>query len=151
MNYTTAIFLINNKARAITVAYEPEEPPTTPWNGQATKTKTSCGLPNRMLFKTLDPDIKKDDYVVVPTHTRHGMTVCRVVEADVDVDFDSAALVAWIVAKVDRAPYDQTIQQEDVAIAAIRKAETRKKRNDLRDAILTDQLEAIQALPIASA
>lgn len=132
MNYTTAIFLINKDVRAIMVNYEPHSPE-----------KLS-------MFKTLDKTIKKDDYVIVPTHTRHNMTVSKVIETDVDVDFDNGLPVEWIVAKVDRRQYEVTLSQEGDAIAVIKSAEKTKKRNELAAALLADSKDALKALPITT-
>ena len=132
MNYTTAIFLINKDVRAILVNYEPH-------------------APDRVtMFKTLDKTIKKDHYVIVPTHTRHNMTVSKVIEVDVDVDFDNAAPVEWIVARVDRHQYEVTLSQEGDAIAVIKSAEKTKKRNELAAALLADSKDALKALPITT-
>lgn len=132
MNYSTAIFLINKDVRAILVNYEPN-------------------LPEKLcMFKTLDKTIKKDDFVVVPTHTRHGMTVSKVMEVDVDVDFDNQTLVDWIVTKVDRSQYEVTLSQEGDALAVIKSAEKTKKRNELAAALLADSKDALKALPIST-
>ena len=131
MNYTTAVFLINKHVRAVKATYEEHD---------------GAG---RTVFKTLDDTIKVDDYVIVPTTTRHKMTVCKVVEVDVDVDFDSSENCDWIIARVHMAEHEQVLEQEKDAIAAIKSAELRKKREDLRDAILADHVDDIKALPIA--
>lgn len=133
MNYTTAVFLINADVRAVICCYEPEEE----------RTKN-----NRYTFKTLDKTIQKGDLVVVPTDTRHGMTVVKVVEVDVDPDFDSDIQLKWIVGRVDQAPYITTLAREAEAVAVIKSAEKTKKRNDLRAAMLADSSEALKALPI---
>lgn len=132
MNYSAAIFLINKHARAILCTYD-DEPGTKP-----------------TVFKTLDPAIVEDDFVVVETDTRHKMTVVKVVETDVDIDFDATATIRWIVGRVDRNAHDETLQQERAAIRAIKSAELRKKREGLRDALLADHVETIKALPIAA-
>jgi hypothetical protein len=130
MNYTTAIFLINKNVRAVLCNYEPDAPD------------------KKVMFKTLDPTIKVDDLVIVPTKTRHGMTVSKVVETDVDVDFDSHTPVCWIVTKVDSANHKQTLAQEADAIRIIQSAEKTKKRNELAAALLADSGGALKALPI---
>lgn len=130
MNYSTAIFLINKNVRAVICNYEPDSPD------------------KRVVFKTLDQNIREGDYVIVPTKTRHGMTVSKVVETDVDVDFDSAAEVGWIVCQVDQAQYKITMAQEADAIAVIKSAEKTKKRNELAAALLVDSKDALKALPI---
>lgn len=129
MNYTTAVFLINNAVRAVICTYEAEDKAP------------------RTMFKTLDKTIHVGDLVVVPTNTRHNMTVCKVVETDVDVDFDNQACVQWIVGKVDATQYQITVAQEADAITAIKSAEKTKKRNELRDAMMADVVE-LKALPI---
>lgn len=137
-NYTTAIFLINRDVRAVLCTYEPDVP----------------GAPNgtrqRIMFKTLDPTIKAGDYAIVPTDTRHLMTVVRVAEVDVDVDFDSEAKVDWIIGVADRTAYTQTVCQEASAIQAIKQAERWKKRDELRSALLASHEATIRALPIAN-
>lgn len=130
MNYTTAVFLINKNVRAVLCNYEPDAPD------------------KRVMFKTLDATIKVDDFVIVPTKTRHEMTISKVVAVDVDVDFDSAVAVCWLVAKVDKANYEATLAQEAQAVAVIKSAETTKKRNELAAALLADSKEALKALPI---
>lgn len=131
MNYSTAVFLINTKARAIKCTYDPERnaPPTT--------------------FKTLDETIAVDDYVVVPTDTRHKMTVVKVTEVDVDVDFDSNVQMQWIVGTVDRSGFETTLAEEADAITKIKSAELRKKRTDLRNNLLADYAQDLKTLPIA--
>ena len=130
MNYSTAIFIVNNEARAVRCEYEP-------------------GGGNPQNFKTLDASIKKDDMVVVPTSTRHGFTVVKVIETDVDVDLDAATEMKWVVAKVDKGRYDDLLAKEAAMIKTIKSAEVRKKREDMRAAIFKDQEETLKALPLA--
>ncbi len=132
MNYSTAIFLISDQARAVNVTYEKEE--------DAPKT----------MFKTLDPNIKVDDYVTVPTDTRHKMTVCKVVEVDVEPDLETSREVKWIVGVVDTVDFDQIKSQEGDAIARIKSAEKTRKRKELRDALLADVGDGLTSLPIYS-
>ena len=131
MNYSKAIFLISNEARAILATYETGD------------------TASRTLFKTLDPGIAVGDYVVVETCTRHHMTVCKVVETDVDVDFDDSDEIKWIIGTVRRENFDALKAQEADAIAKIRSAEKRKRRNELREALVADT-EELKALPIYS-
>lgn len=132
MNYTTAVFLINKNVRAVLCNYEPD------------------AQDKKVMFKTLDPKIKEGDLVIVPTKTRHGFTVSKVVETDVDVDFDSQTLVNWLVCKVDPADYEATLTQESDAIQVIKSAEKTKKRNELAAALLVDSKDALKALPITA-
>jgi len=132
MNYSTAIFLINKHARGIAVTYEADE------------------HAKREIVKTLDQDIQVDDFVIVQSDTRHKMTVCKVVETDVDFDLDSNTKMNWIVNKVDTEAFKEILTQETQAIATIKRAELRQKRDTLRDNLLKDHMETIKALPISA-
>lgn len=131
MNYSTAVFLINDKVRAVAVTYE------------------SGDNAARTIFKTFDQSIKKDDYVLVPTDTRHKMTVCRVVDDAVDPDLEAATKMEWIIGVVDRSDYERVLSQEQAAIDAMKSAEKNRKREELRKSLLADSEGAIKALPIA--
>lgn len=131
MNYQTAVFLINDQVRAISATYESE------------------ANAKREIFKTFDKTIKVDDMVIVPTDTRHKMTVCKVVEVDVDFDMDTTSTVRWIIGRVDMEGFKKTLEQEAVAIEAIKSAELRKKREDLRKNLLADHAASLASLDIA--
>jgi hypothetical protein len=131
MNYSTAIFLINQHARMVAVCYEPEKQQPL------------------YHFKTLDASIAVGDLVVVPTDTRHKFTVCKVEAVDVDVDFDSSTQFKWIAGKFDAAAYEKVLGLEELAISQIRLAENRKKRVDLRNNLLAQQAEDLKTLEIA--
>jgi hypothetical protein len=133
MNYTTAVFLINASIRAVRVAYEPGE-----------------GSGKNTIFKTLDPLIKKDDFVVVPTKTRHGMTVVKVEEVDVTVDYDSATPMEWIVSVVNKAPYEEVLKQEEIAITEIKTAEEHRKRTELQKSLTAINPSKFASLQLAA-
>lgn len=139
-NYSTAVFLLNNKVRAVLGIYKPD-----PLNAPV-----SAPLEKRVMFKTLDPDIKKDDIVLVPSATRHNITTFKITDVDVDVDLESPTKVEWIVGVVDRTDYDQVLAMEASAINAIKSAQTTKKRKELRETLMADvPVDTIKALPIA--
>lgn len=118
MNLSTAVFLLKNSAaRAVLVTYEPD---------------TTSRKQDRVMYKTFDASIKKGDMVVVPTDTRHNLTVCQVDAVDVDVDFDSNTQVAWIVGKIDMADVNSIKAQEDNIINIIKAAEKNKKKLELQ-------------------
>ncbi len=98
MNYSTAVMLINPNIRAIKTIYEPE-------------TERGCAQ-TRYIFKTLDPSIKEGDYVVVPTDTRHEMTVVLVVEVDAEVDFESAIEIKWVINRVSTEESENVLSEE---------------------------------------
>ena len=130
MNDSTAIFLLSDQVRGVMVAYEAHE----------TADRTMC--------KTLDPNIKVDDFVVVTTDTRWGMTVCKVMETDVEPDFDSTEVVKWIVGVVDTVDHEELKAQEADALVKIKAANKRQKREELRDALIANAGEDVKALPI---
>jgi hypothetical protein len=118
MNLSTAIMLVNKEVRPVKVSYEPD-------------TKGNPGV----YFKTLDPSIKTDDYVVVPTGTRHGMTVCKVTEIDYVVDFNTTTQYMWVVGKVDKHAYEGILKQEQTVLDRIGKAEENRMRKQLAESM----------------
>lgn len=120
MNLTAAIMLVNSSVRPLRVEYDPD---------YAYKNN-----PNK-LFKTLDPSIAVGDYVIVPTSTRHGMTVCKVSEVDFSVNFDSPVDYAWVYGKVDKDAVDALLSQEAQVISRIAKAEENRKRKELAESM----------------
>ena len=130
MNQSTAIFLINDAVRAVVCKYDVKE------------------HERQIVCKTFDKDIKVDDIVVVPTATRHGYTTVKVVEVDVDVDFDGTEQVGWIVQRIDPVFYQDVLAQEADALAKINHAEKQRKRKELAASLLANT-EGLQNLSIA--
>lgn len=124
MNTSTAVMLINEEIRAITTSYDVEP-----------ENKTGF-VPKRVMFKTLDKTINVGDLVVVPTSTRHGFTVVKVMEVDVDVDFESPTKIEWIVQKVDTAPYSTILQEENKWVETLKASEKRRKREEIKKNML---------------
>jgi hypothetical protein len=117
VNYSTAIFLINPKVRAIAAIYEPD---------------TDSRKAPRTVFKTFDQTISTGDYILVPTETRHKMTVNKVVEVDVEPDLESAACMHWVIGTVDRVAFEDVLTQEARAIELMKAAEKTHAREELR-------------------
>ena len=140
MNYSSAVMLINQNIRAVKVTYEPD-------------IELVPGAPKkeRTIFKTLDQTIQKGDYVVVPTDTRHKLTVVQVDEVDVDVDFESSVELKWIVCKSPMENYKNILVEEAKWVEALKAAERNRKREEIKKSMLdmakTDELEK---LPIAN-
>lgn len=132
MNESTAVFLIRDDVRAIEATYEPEESPK--------------------LFKTFDPNIKVDDFVIVPTDTRHKMTVCQVTDVDLDIDVETTQTVKWIIGTISPEDFEKLKEAEAEAISLIKHAQKRKRRAELRDALLDEkarrELEGLTDLPL---
>lgn len=133
MNHTTAVFLINDKVRAVYGTYDPDR-------------KGS----DKTLFKTFDPSIKVGDFCIVPTNTRHNMTVVEITDVDVEFDIETPAQMAWIIGKIDLEEYTSILAQEQVAITTIQSAEKNRKRKALREAIFADAETQLNKLPIAA-
>ena len=116
MQHDTAVFLVSEDVKAVTCEYEPDG-----------KTYT---------FKSLIPNLKKDDYVVIPTDTRHGFTVVKVVDPDIEIDLEGnfgTTGLKWLASRFDPAEYAKVLANETLAIETIRKAEKKRKRRELRD------------------
>ena len=124
MNYSTAIFLINSDVRAVSVSYEQDA--------------EGRGIKPFHTFKTFDPDVAIGDFVVIPTGTRHNMTVARVEEVDLEIDVDSCVDMRWLVGRVDTAAYEAVVAQEADAIAQIKSAEKRARQEELKAKLIAD-------------
>jgi len=132
MNPSLIVFLINKDVRCVGVSYEPDG--ATPPGGKQIR-----------LFKTMDAAMRPNDLVVMPTDTRWGMTVGRVETVDVDVDFDASTKMEWLVQAVDKTTFDKMLAVEETAIQTVRKAEIRRKREELARDLLADNPD-LQAL-----
>jgi len=123
MNESTAIFLISDEIRAVEATYESDD--------------DACPK----LFKTFDLGVAVGDYVVVPTDTRHHMTVCKITSVDLDIDVETTQEVKWIIGTVDPADYEDLKRQEQNAVTMIKHAQKRKRRQEMREALLDAQAE----------
>lgn len=130
MHSSKIVLLINESARAMVGVYE------------------DTGSPAE--FKTLDPTIQVDDLVVVESGTRHGMTVVKITEADVDLDFEANKEVKWIVCRINTEAHNDLLRQEREAINAANSAERRRKREELRASMFADHQEQMKTLSLAS-
>lgn len=130
MNYSTVAFLCNDKTRAVKAQYEP---------GKQSYT-----------YKTLDPTIKVDDIVVVPTDTRHGFTCVKVTEVDCEAPLDENDRIEyrWIVGRVDIPAYESVLEQEKQVVDAVKKGRTEKRREELSENFLAGLNGDLKALPL---
>jgi len=122
MNYSTSVMLINEDIIAVSTLYTPDPE------------KGAKGP--RTIFKTLDKSIKSGDFVVVPTSSRHYMTVVKVDEVGVDVDFEDPEVVDWIIARVDATAADKIKTLEQVWIEKLKQSEKKHQKNELRKKLL---------------
>lgn len=123
MNYTLASFLLDDNVRAVLVNYDPAD----------------VGKKHRYC-KTTDRSIKPDDLVIVPTTTRHGFTVCKVMEVDVEPPLDSDDPISWIVGTVDLDAYERTKKQDDADIAKVKARRLDNMRRQMRAAMFADDV-----------
>src|SRR5689334_18813988 len=131
MNLSHAVFLVNKGARAVKGIYEPSG--TMDHNDVYVNPKGQK-IANAV-FKTLDKSIKVGDLCVVPTGTRHGFTVIKVTEVDVDLDFEDKTPVEWIVSRVNVDEYKNLLSEESKLTDEIRKKEFAVRRSQLMDAL----------------
>lgn len=135
MNYSTAIFLVNSAVRTDSVSYEPDTNDATGRRGKGPF----------YTFKTIDAAIQPGEFVTIPTDTRWKMTVARIEEVDLDVDFDSSVEFKWLIGHISTDAYEAILKQEADAIAKIRSAEKRHKQDELKEKLLADNPD-LQAL-----
>lgn len=137
VNPSLAVFLINREVRGVMCAYDFEDDKhTKPLHGKT------------YLFKTLDQSIQKGDLVVVPTSTRVGFTVVKVIDIDVEPDYNSDIDYKWVVSKLDTSTYDGLIKKEEAGKQAIREAEKLAARNELKEKLFQFNEEKLKALPL---
>ncbi len=137
MNYNTLMFLVNKDLRAVLGIYDAKEEKGQP-------------IVKRIMFKTLDPDITVGDLVLVPTNTRHKMSVNEIVDVDVDVDIENGGHIPWLIGRsTDRAEYNRLVKWENDAIFRVKRGEKLKAQEALRETLLKDH-EFLKALPIVS-
>lgn len=127
LNKSTAMFIFTDKCRGIACSYEPGSVSRDD-DGNITE-DSRTGL---YTYKSLDPDIKVGDYVIVPTDTRHKLTVVKVEDVDVEPDYDSNIIYKWIVGRVALKDHEALVAQENDAIKMIQRAEKRKRRIEIK-------------------
>lgn len=128
MNYTSAIFLTNPNVRAMATSYEVDA--------------EGKGVKPFITYKTMDHSLEKDDYVLIPSGTRHGMAVVRIEEIDVEVDLEDTKQLGWIMSgPIDKTNYEKVVAWEAAAITAIKSAEKRAKQDELRAKLIADNPE----------
>ncbi len=135
MNFSTAIFLVRSDIRAVAVSYDVDS--------------EGKGIRPFVMHKTADQTMGVGDYVVIPTDTRHGLTVARVEEVDLEVDFDNMTPAKWIVGALDLGAYENLLAKETEVIDAIKSAEKRRKREELADKLRADTPEVAQFTDLA--
>lgn len=150
MDASKIVFLINDQVKLIAVNYEPhnESLGGTPEAYRDSRLVATPTEKKKYLFKTMIQDLAVGDYVVVETGTRHGMTVCKVTEIDLDVDFDDGVALKWAIQRVDTEGYKTLLDGEQEAIQAAKRAELKKKRSELRAGIFAEHAEMLDGLAL---
>jgi hypothetical protein len=135
MNYSTAVFLINDTCRAVEAIYEAD---------------TDQRKAPRTIFKTFDDTIKAGDIILVPSETRHRVTTCKVTAVDIEIDITTTADIKWVIGVVDQAHYEQLKAVEENAIRQIKAAEKTHQREELKKKMFANMDEnAIKTLQLA--
>lgn len=84
--------------------------------------------------------LRLDEFVVVPTGTRLNLTVCKIVEVDVDDWMDTDKELGWVVGRVDMADANKVKAWELEAIQGLKDAEKRKRRREMQ-ASMTEAMD----------
>jgi hypothetical protein len=119
-NTSLAVFLVDDRARCIKVAYDKQQM----YGGKDIGSDIKS-------FKTLDPTIKKGDFVVIETSTRWGLTVGRVEEVDCLVNYANPEEMRWAIG-FDHSTFKLLKEEEQKLIGVVSKAEEQDAREQLR-------------------
>lgn len=122
MHDSNRIFLASDTVRAVKGIFE------TDTNNQPTA--------KREYFKTFNTTLKVGDLVNVETSTRHGVSVIKIVEIDVDIDIESNEPTRWILGRVETAEYEKFKTMEGDMVSEMKKAELKAKRDDMREKVM---------------
>lgn len=111
MNYSTAVILINKNVRIVEGKYED--------GGKI------------QLFKTLDHTLKIDDYAVVESGTRWGITTVKITKDKVYTNLDATAEVGWVVQKIDMPTHEKVKEMEARAIDIVARGEQMNRQEEV--------------------
>lgn len=98
--------------------------------------------------KTFISDLKPGEFVIVQTSTRYNATVCKVVEVDVEVDFDSDTPIGWVFGRVDMATLEKLCAEEERILNVIRNAELAERRLKLKNTVLAQLGDTLPQLTV---
>lgn len=118
MNYSTSVLLINENIRTVKGLYEEHG--------------------KQEIFKTVDKSLNVDDFAVVESTTRWGMTTVKITAVDVtdEVDFDSSCQMKWAIGKIGKEDHDKLKKMENDLIAVMKIGELRKRREEITKNVL---------------
>ena len=122
MHDSNRIFLASDTVRAVKGIFEVDV------NNQPTA--------KREYFKTFNTELKVGDLVNVETSTRHGVSVIKIAEIDVDIDVESNEPTRWILGKVETTEYEKFRTMEGDMVSEMKKAELKAKRDDMREKVM---------------
>lgn len=143
MHDSAKILLIDEKIIPVVGIYDPHKTASHQINGNGR---------NVALFKTYDSTLKKGDFVVVRTSTRHNMTVVEIKSVgldavdDVDRALDEGEEVKWVVGKVDTTEFEQLDAQEKHLLKAARVAKRKRERTEFLSDLGVGSMEELKAL-----
>lgn len=89
-------------------------------------------------FKTFDSSIEIDDYLIVPKDTCHKMTVVKVTKINIHPDIKSDKAMDWVIGKVDRSQFEDTLDRESRFIQKAREGERKREMAQMKADIFGD-------------
>lgn len=100
-------------------------------------------------FKTFMTDLEVGEKIIVTSDTRHGFTVCEVLEIDVEPTLNDSSKIHWAVNRFDTTDHENIIKGEKDFLAVAKKAELAKQREQMRETMMgdldTDSVKLIDA------
>ncbi len=131
-NKSLAVFAVDNSVRGIIAVYNDGD-------------DASKGI----FYKTFDQDIEVNDIVIVPAKSRLGFTTNKVVQVDVDPDFERTKEVKWIAGRADFTTYESNIAGEKALMEKLNEGDRARAREsvaaDLK-ATMGDDYKLIEAI-----
>lgn len=133
MHPSKIVFVINDDVKAIRAVYDPGAP------------NSSCTV-----FKTLAEDVKVGDIMVVESGAKHGLSICKVEEIDVEPDLESGEAILWAYSVVDTNRIKHMKDAEADAIKTVSAAERARKKAELRATMLAGSDDKVKALELSN-
>ncbi len=83
-------------------------------------------------YKSVGLDIKVGDLIIVPAKTRLGFTTNKVLEVNVQPDFEKTTTVQWVAGVCTSQHYDSLVASEDAMLVKVREAEQNQAKEELK-------------------
>ena len=160
MNNSTIVLAISDKVMCIRAEYTPHDkkampaapasqPYTQPVGMMSHTDFTDTTIAEGDVFKTMDATLRVGDIIAVQASTRHGITVCRVTEVDVEIDLDTPTEIKWVISRINTEAFMAVLSMEAEAIKAVQRSEKQARREKIKKQIIGDNADIISTLAIA--